>query len=144
MRRALEVNPGPCRWEPFARHALAALGTVSLLLAPTSWGWKAAGLAALAGVWRYSARSTDDPATTLTLHPDGTASLARDGREQPVELTGRAWLSRVICVVAVQRSSDGATEWMPVCAANHSAAVYRRFLGALRLRAFTAPETGLD
>jgi hypothetical protein len=145
MRRALELRPGPCAWEAGARYGLAVLGIVSVMLAPTDWTWKGIALAALAVVWRLGAEpSADAGRPKLTLFPDGTATLARNGREQPAELTGRAWLSRVFCVLEVQPLDAEGAEWLRICASNQPPRAYRRLLGVLRLRALAAREDCLD
>jgi hypothetical protein len=142
MPRTIELHSGPCRWEPFTRHTLALLGIASLLAASTPPAWKIAALVALALAWRFT--RAHPRRATLRLFADGTASLLRNGHEQPVEMTGQAWSSRVFCVVEVRRFDVGVTERLQICAARQSASDYRRLLGLLRLGAFAPQEDCLD
>ena len=141
----LDVTLGPCPAEGVLRHLLALLGSVSVLLAPTTWAWKLAGLAALAMAWRWSAGPKGSvTAQRLRIYPDGTADLSLGGKAWPAELTGRAWLTRLVCAVEVREADRGARRWFRVCAANNTADDYRRLCGLLRLQAFDAGEGRLD
>ena len=143
--RKRELTAGPCAWEAAARPVLGLLGCASLVLAPTGWPWTATGLVALALAVLWSARPARRRIrTTLNLHPDGTATLVRNARAQPAEITGRAWISRVFCVIEVRPLDDDGSEWLAICAAKHSASDYRQLLGALRLGAFGSRGECLD
>jgi len=137
VRPRLDLVLGPCRWETTARQLLAVACAAALLTASAGWGWKLAMLAALAGAWaaaRDRTRGTE-PAT-LTVHPDGTATLREAGAEKPVTISGRSWLSRLFCLVEWNAPDDGRRGWAQVCATRNDPADYRRFVGLLRLGVF--------
>lgn len=145
MRTSLRLVPGPCRVEAAVRHALALLGATSLLLAPTAGSWKLAGLAALLLAWRWAAEPRrQDRESGLLLYPDGTATLVQGAAVRPVVVTGRAWLSRPVCVIEVAEPEHGTHRWLRICAARQHADDYRRLRGLLRLGAFTDAEACLD
>ena len=136
-RSRLELVLGPCRRETAARHLLALAGAAALLTAPAAWGWKLAALAALAGAWAASAdRARSSVPATLTVHPDGTATLREAGAEKPVTISGRSWLSRLFCLVEWSAPDDGRRGWAQVCASRNDPADYRHFAGLLRLGVF--------
>lgn len=136
-RPRLELVLGPCRRETAARHLLALAGAAALLTAPAAWGWKLAALAALAGAWAASGdRARVSAPVTLTVHPDGTATLRDAGAERPVTVSGRSWLSRFFCLVEWRVPEDGRRGWAQVCATRNDPVDYRRFVGLLRLGVF--------
>jgi hypothetical protein len=143
----LDLTLGPCRWENTARHVLAASGLLIVLTSPTAWPWKLAAVAMLGLTWRWSAepQGRGEPRTILTVYPDGAASVSTGGCEAPVELTGRAWTSRLVCVFELSEPGSGKRRWHRACAGRNAAADFRRLAGMLRLHRFrTAGEGCLD
>jgi hypothetical protein len=140
MPGRLDLTLGPCRWENAARHVLAAAGLLIVLTTPTTWYWKLATVAMLGLTWRWSAepRGRGEPRTILTVYADGSARVSTGGREAPVELTGRAWTSPLLCVFELSDPGAGKRRWHRACAGRNAAADYRRLSGMLRLHRFRA------
>lgn len=135
LRRRLDIAVGPCPWERPAAGLLAGLGAVSILAAPMAWSWKPVFLVLLLLAWRWAERDLRAaPRALLTLYPDGTAAFAEGSNERPAMLTGRAWLSRPLCLFEVLDTESGDARWCRACAASNASEDYRRLRGLLRLQ----------
>ena len=132
----IDLQTGEDSWLKVIRWILYLLALISLLLAETSWAWKALSLAALSFtlVMIHLSTRQGENFIRIRLYRDGMVTLLSDGGvEFPAVLEGTPWTTSWVSVLPVGRFDRWPRQQLLVCRSTNHPDDYRHLLSCLRL-----------
>ena len=142
----IDLQTGEDSWLKVIRWILFLLALISLLLAETSWAWKALSLAALSFtlVMIHLSTRRGENIIRIRLYRDGMVTLLTDESvEFPAVLEGTPWATSWVSVLPVGRFDRWPRQQLLVCRSTNHPDDYRHLLSCLRLGNLSGAADGI-
>ena len=142
----IDLQTGEGNWLKVIRWLLFLLALISLLLAETSWAWKALSLAAFSFtlVMIYWSSRRGENFNRIRLYRDGMVTLlAGGGVEVPAVLEGTPWATNWVVILPVGRFDRWPRQQLLVCRSTNHPDDYRHLLNCLRLGNLSGAADGI-
>lgn len=142
----IDLRTGEDTWLKVIRWIIFLLAMTSLLLAETSWAWKALSLTALSftAIMIHLRTWRGEDFIRIRLYRDGMVTLLSDGGvEVPAVLEGTPWASSWVSILPVGRFDRWPRQQLLVCRSTNHPDDYRHLLSCLRLGNLSGAADGI-